>query len=144
MRVLAGQQEGERVVARDPEHLPGYFLPPGSMSLNLLIRLGLAAGAVAAGLAGEAVDGAGGLAAEDATGVAATAAVLVAGCAPCALAPFFAVAEVFSAPGNGVKPFTTLAASSVGTVSLSFLIRIEILRFDGSKGLLFTRSIWSA
>src|ERR1700722_20657233 len=47
-------------------------------------------------------------------------------------------------PGNGVVPFTILSASKSGTASLSFFTRIETLRFDGSVGLFFTRSIWSA
>jgi hypothetical protein len=70
------------------------------------------------------------------------------GGAPCELAPFPAAAAPFAAagaaPGSGVVPFTTLAAESVGTDSLSFFTRIEMRRFHGSKGLALTRNIWSA
>ena len=96
-----------------------YFFFLGSIAFTLSIALVFAAGAVALGLP----------------------VVSEAGCGLASLP----VGAVFFAPtGNGVVPFTTLAAESVGTDSLSFLTRIEMRRFDGSVGLFFTRSIWSA
>jgi hypothetical protein len=50
----------------------------------------------------------------------------------------------FPIAGKGVEPSNTFAAEKSGAVSVSFFTRIEILRFDGSVGLFFTRSIWSA
>src|SRR5271157_568315 len=127
------------------------------MALSLSIRLGLAAGIDAGGLDGGAAGGldggaAGGLAgaevageaAGDAAGAAGLASGCAAGCAPCGLAPFAAGAGVFADADNGVVPFTTPAAESVGTFSLSFLTRIEMRRLEGSVGLFFMRSIWSA
>ena len=112
---------------------------PGSMFLSLSMRLDLAAGVPAGGL------DVGALAA-DAGAVAGAAGLVawVAGCAACGLAPLAAGTSGCAAPGNGVDPSTTLAAESVGTDSLSFFTRIEILRLEGSVGLFFMRNIWSA
>ena len=115
-----------------------YFFFPGSMALSLSIRLGLAVGLLDAGLAGRAaMDG-------EVAGDVAGEAGLTAGCVFGGLEPFSAGVGVFASPGNGVDPFTTPAAENSGTFSSSFLTRIEMRRLEGSVGLLFTRSIWSA
>jgi hypothetical protein len=49
--------------------------------------------------------------------------------------------SAFPDPGN---PPITLACGIAGTLPASFLTSMEILRLDGSNGLAFTRSIWSA
>jgi len=113
--------------------MPGYFFAPGNMLLSLSMRLGLAIGVAGDGLAGPCTRF--GVGANDGA---------IAGTAACGLALFSLAEDGLAAPGNGVLPSTTLAAENVGTVSLSFLTRMEILRFEGSVGLLLTRSIWSA
>ena len=50
----------------------------------------------------------------------------------------------FAEPGSGVVPFTIFCAENSGATSVSFFTRMEILRLEGSVGLFFTRSIWSA
>src|SRR5580658_3309546 len=124
----------------------GYFLCPGSMALSLSISPGLATGAAWDALAAVAVwasiFAAGGAVDDlDSTPSFAT---------PLAFAPAAGFASgsfdfgSCAEPGSGVAPLTIFSAEKRGTVSVSFFTRIETLRLEGSVGLLFTRSIWSA
>src|SRR5579859_5707873 len=105
-----------------------YFFLPGSMPINFAINPGFATGApIPAGAAAPAA------AFAEITGAPAF--------------PSFKGAEVGAATGAGaaagaptVRAFLITGAAP----SLPFFTRIEILRFDGSYGLSFTRKNWSA
>ena len=106
------------------------------MLLSLSIRPGFAVGIPVSGL-GVVVAVAGRVC--DAT----VGAVAVLSC--CSAAAAGAIGAVcFPIAGNGVVPFTTLAAEKSGTDSVSFFTRIDIRRLDWSAGSFLSRSIMSA